>query len=569
MAAKNNLDESHIDKTSFAWTGLCGICHPGGGAGEFDRDGMPYWDEINQEFGYEKLGKTMNQVMLDGDYALINTANGSHRMAPWDVTGHSEPDCLLCHRSERTISNGKNMNWIWRAASLRGQDGLVDDQNASVKAFASAPTAAQGWFSTLELASLPPGNPPLATRLQIDYDVGINDGSLVMGTGGNIMFSGAGMTEQPSDFACWGCHVTPELKKRGQVWFSEQHDVHFAAFNNRTDGDPANDISDNDSRACTTCHTGDMNHNFAKGNAFLGSVQNVTDFVGFRTCADCHDPASPTHDPNATPPTSPIHTTGTHLQVMSCDMCHIPSVGNPTQLVVDNSATGISIGYDSPAFLSADPLDPNDPDTSRWWPGLKWKQGSDGQTRLYPMKPLLSVWWGDWDQNGTPNDLSDDVVTPIILWRVRQATGGSPLGIVTDDNGDGKPEVNTRAEILAYINALEGNDSYGRQIAARPVLIKGDRIWFKDAGHASGVNDLDFHGTGLEAESSHPFSLSHNVLPPSMALGAGGDCSSCHRAFNGGAPTETFDRLILIDPFDENGQPVYKPMNDIIGILPF
>ena len=157
LAGKTNANASSMDKTSFWWTGLCGICHPGGGPTELDRDGEQYYDAKTGQFGYEKLGKTAAQVTLDGDYAEINTSTGDLRAAPWDTTGVAQADCLFCHRADRVINGGMNMNWIWRTATLRAKDKLVDSAAGSVPAYAAASTAGQGWFSDLQMASTPAG----------------------------------------------------------------------------------------------------------------------------------------------------------------------------------------------------------------------------------------------------------------------------------------------------------------------------------------------------------------------------------------------------------------------------
>ncbi|MGB2987638.1 MAG: hypothetical protein WBE26_17370, partial [Phycisphaerae bacterium] len=44
LAAKENANESEIDQTAFAWIRDCSSCHPGGGPGEFDRDGQLLYD---------------------------------------------------------------------------------------------------------------------------------------------------------------------------------------------------------------------------------------------------------------------------------------------------------------------------------------------------------------------------------------------------------------------------------------------------------------------------------------------------------------------------------------------
>ncbi len=58
MAALDNGSASEIDKTSFWWTGLCGICHPGGGPSEYDRDGDLYYDAVTDQMGYEARGES-------------------------------------------------------------------------------------------------------------------------------------------------------------------------------------------------------------------------------------------------------------------------------------------------------------------------------------------------------------------------------------------------------------------------------------------------------------------------------------------------------------------------------
>jgi hypothetical protein len=177
------------------------------------------------------------------------------------------------------------------------------------------------------------------------------------------------------------------------------------------------------------------------------------------------------------------------------------------------------------------------------------------------------MWWGDWDQKGTPSDLRDDVISPLALWRVRQVTKCKALAGVTDDNGDTKPEVNRLAEIAIYLRALKVNDSHGNPIAVRPVLIKGGRIYVEDPNRAEGVSWLAYEGTGIKVESSHPFALDHNVLPATQALGAEG-CHECHRSMNRNEPTRVFERLVLLDPFGLDGKPVYATVRSTTKLAP-
>ncbi|MHC4959043.1 MAG: hypothetical protein ACYTGN_11785, partial [Planctomycetota bacterium] len=433
MAAKTNESPSDIDKTTFWWVGLCGICHPGGGPGEYDRDGEMLWDPEAGAFGYQKLGKSADAVRLDGDYAEINSKTGDLRAAPWDKTGVAQADCMLCHRTDRVVNEGKNMNWVWRAATLRAKDTLVDSAGGPVQAYAAAATAGQGWFDAIALAAMPVGKPPMATTLQINYQKGLDNESLYADDEGRLYMSGFQIIDRPKDYACWGCHVKPEMKKRGRVWFDPETDVHYAAFNKLNDEDPANDIPAGESAACTICHPSGMDHNITKGNATLGSVHNDLDYKDFRTCRSCHERDKPYPGAPVLPDTIPH--SERHMAVMSCESCHVPYKTGDADLVVDNSVTGSTVSYKTSDFLSADPLDPGASDKSHWAPSFVRKQDEDGRYRLYPVKLLLSAWWGDWDVDA-------GVVRPIPLWRVRGITKGAALAGVTDDNGDGRPEVN-------------------------------------------------------------------------------------------------------------------------------
>jgi hypothetical protein len=560
LAGKDNNGPSEMDKTSFFWTGKCGACHPGGGPGEFDRDGELYYDVATGEFGYEKLGLTAGDVVHDGDYAFINTSNGALVPAAWDKTGVSEPDCFLCHRSDYVIENGTNQNALWRQATLRALATLVDDQSNTVPAFAAAATAGAGWHSNFVLASLPAGKPPQAATLQIDYAEGIANGDLKVNGKGALTLKGTKIIASPRDNACWGCHSVADTKKRGREWFDTDKDVHYGAFNPGLDS--------LESQACAACHPAGMEHDIAKGSEMVGSVRNDTDYLTIRTCRDCHLPGPDKH-PKAPLPTSQLHDIGNHLDVMSCELCHIPYKEAPAQLVVDNTVTGTSVGYNTDAFLSSDPLDPNAALDDRWYPGFVWKVDQDAAVRIFPTKLLASAWWGDWDDNGTPSNYADDVIQPVILWRVRGITGNAPLPGTVDDTGDGIAEVNTEAEILAYITAMKGNDTHGVPVANRPVLVKGEKVWYEDSGQPSGVNHFDLHGTGIKAETMAPFGINHNVRTSMNALGAMGSCNACHRGLNGGLPTPVMDRKVLVDPFGTDGLPVYSTPREMLGINPF
>lgn len=100
-----------------------------------------------------------------------------------------------------------------------------------------------------------------------------------------------------------------------------------------------------------------------------------------------------------------------------------------------------------------------------------------------------------------------------------------------------------------YYDDITGK--FGYPISDNPALIKGGKI-YKLAGNW--VTHYEDH----QAET-HGFSLTHNVRPASEAIGAKG-CDECHSK-----GSNFFYRKVLIDPYDEDGKPVYQPTWKLMG----
>ena len=599
LAAKENTRASDMDQTTFAWVRDCSGCHPGGGPGELDRDNKLHYNETTGQFGYELLGKTPEQVALDGDYSVINYSTGAASLAPWDVTGLSGPDCLKCHRTQRTVVSGNDMNVLWRRSTLAAGSTLVDNLGDPVPAFAAAGTAGQGWFSNRTAAvaaaeELPPwahstadalfmadpvagrGGTAAAPILQIDYNVGVTDGSLMVQEGGGVALTPYSLTWPPKDYACWGCH--PYGTIAGTVWF-DARDIHYRKFNRLNDASLTNDIGPSQSRVCVVCHPGQVDHDIAKGNSPQLHYRDPLDWKGFRTCRNCHLTQLPNGDPNPLKhPEAPdvpgddlVHITSPRmLEVLSCQACHIPYALASSVLFRDITVPG-SVGMTT-RYYSADPLDPSNPDKSRWYPPLIKKMDSDGVERLFPANIWITIYFGNWDQNGTPDDLTDDVISPIPTWRVAQVVGPTPLAILTDDDGDGRKEINRPEEILAYFERLKGNDLNGVQVSANPVLVRGKRVWYADPGAETGVNSFEHVGAGIAMDAWYPYlwSMDHNVLAKTESWGSDPipdeGCRDCHRPDTLDSPV--FDRLILVDPLGPDGQTAYEKVRTMTGLNP-
>jgi hypothetical protein len=355
------------------------------------------------------------------------------------------------------------------------------------------------------------------------------------------------------------------------VWFDER-DIHYRKFTRTQDEDPHNDIPAEKATVCVQCHPGLLDHNAAKGNSFQLQYRNELDWVDFRSCRDCHMEDSPVAHPDApeVPGSVVVHLTGDMMNVLSCQTCHIPYALTESALFKDITIPG-SVGLTSD-YLSADPLNPSAPDRSRWYPALRWKEDSDGVERLFPCNVWINIYFGEWDQKDTPGDLSDDIIAPITTWRFTSVVGPEPLPIVEDDDGDGRLEINTPEEILAYFDVLRGTDPNGVQVAANPVLVRGHRVWYEDPGAPGGVSSFEHEGTGIPM-TSYPYiwGMHHNVLAQEESWGAyvtnpAEGCLDCHRPLT--LDTPVFDRLILIDPNDPDEGALYETVRERVGLNP-
>ena len=483
LAKKVNPSPSEIDKSSFAFVQICGACHPGGGWSEYDRKGHLYYDEESKKFGYEDSGES---PLLDGDYTPYPDGNADDR-APWDQSGVSEADCFFCHL--------KGYLWKEREATLRG------------KFFKYGPTVGAGW-ADIKLSHDESGNSK-ADEVTADY------AKKEVADFENLNVQ---IVRSPPDENCWSCHAIADGKRRGRQWNSET-DVHKAK-----------------GLQCLSCHPGNKDHNFAKGNTIQQTVRSDLNHTMY-SCEDCHYKGKSTNAPKYKHPFSPRH-----LKIIACQTCHIPFLTASADLVYDFSSSGRALVHETFKFLSSDPLDPKRTApgmaTNTWYPALtKWKR------KIVPAKSLLVMYWGDLDP-------STNVVKPISLWKIR---GLKKPPLLKDDNGDGAPEVNSLVEIKAFLKALKEKDKFENPVANHPVLMKGGFLYQLDK---KGEVEKIKH----EQAEVLDFPLSHNVVSGLDVMGARG-CKECHSK-----KSSFFLRKVLIDPWDEKGKPVYIENWERLGI---
>ena len=212
LSRKTNQVLSEMDKSSFFFVQNCGACHPGGGFGEYDRRGNLYYNEETGKSGMEASGE---QVLRDGDYTAFSQGKANYG-APWEKSGLSEADCLLCHL--------KGYRWKERGAGLRG------------RLFKYGPSLGAGW------ADIKPGDEDAkhseAAEIIVDYT------KKEVADFENLHLQ---IVRRPSDENCWSCHATDRWHERFRPRVLET-DIHKAK-----------------GLQCVSCHPSDKEHNFAKG----------------------------------------------------------------------------------------------------------------------------------------------------------------------------------------------------------------------------------------------------------------------------------------------------------------
>jgi len=489
LARKINPNPSEIDKSSFFFVQNCGICHPGGGWGEYDRKGNLYYDEESKKFGYEISG---DDPRFDGDYTPFSMGNEKYE-SPWNLSGVSEADCLICHL--------KGYQWKERGATLRG------------KFFKHGPAVGAGW-ATMNLSQDGSGEMK-ADAVEVDYM------KKEVADFENLDLQ---IVRRPPDENCRFCHTASDGRKRGSQW-SPETDIHQAK-----------------GLDCLSCHPGNKEHNFAKGDSLQGTVRDDLDHT-MNSCEDCHYRRKDKRAPRYRHPFSPRH-----MKRIACQTCHIPFQTGSEDLVYDHS-TGETKIFETQKFLSDDPLNPRKPTPvppSVWYPAFR-----DVKGKIVPVKPLSVIYWGDLDEK-------NNVVKPIFLWKIRDLKK-PPLG---DEDGDGTPEINTPEEMKAFLRALKGKDRFGNPVAQHPVLMKGGFLYQLDRrGEVEKIkHEQAPHRNGAGQAEPVDFSLSHNVVSGPNVIGARG-CQDCHSR-----KSSFFLRKVLIDPYDEKGNPVYMEAWERMGI---
>jgi hypothetical protein len=182
--------------------------------------------------------------------------------------------------------------------------------------------------------------------------------------------------------------------------------------------------------------------------------------------------------------------------------------------------------------------------------------------KIYPANRVHSAWPGivEEGKTGLNQPFMKDV---FMMWKTHNEDPLKypDLSKITDDNGDGVPEVNRPGEIDAVINSVRqyltdtGFDLTGKKV----VWVSNDRLYY--SGNKG--EKLEKHDYEASPYAS-VYKYSHDVAPAKAALGAKG-CTECHHS---GSPF--FNGRVLDKPFGGNdGRPLWVQSSAVLGISPF
>ncbi|MCF8296032.1 MAG: hypothetical protein K9J13_00685 [Saprospiraceae bacterium] len=507
LSTKENTNEKLIDLTSYTFVNKCGVCHPGGGSLEYDRNGLRY-------------DKVMSDTKFGFSDGAINKFDGDYYKAKWMASGVIEADCYICHlpqyNNNERIKQINNFNYKYAALAGSGL-GTVKGSVAENK------------------------------TVEVSYNV--------------EMFNPDGtlepiITREPQNQACLWCHAKPGYKKRGAD-FNPKKDVHLNAGIKCVDchqvGSMAGDKRINKKEM----------HQFAKGDDPGGMVRNDLDNT-MRTCNDCHDNSlfgAPLAKHNWLP--------DLHLDKIACQTCHIPErhvksahyvasdVFNPgTKIPSKGKHLWTFYGPDMKYWNHYGDLEmmgyDNKP-TFTFKPELAKYKG-----KIYPVNRVHTSWVGILTQGeeGLMQPKMGDVYKMWLAFK-KDNTQYPELAKITDDNNDNVIEVNRSEEIDALIaatsNMLNKIDypMKGKQV----VWVMNNRVY------KSGV---DFYEIPMENWEASPYGnmhkYNHDIMPAKGAIGSK-SCTECHST-----KSDVFYANVLQYPVGSDGEAVYQPQYKVLGM---
>jgi formate dehydrogenase gamma subunit len=533
----------------FSTRRTCGLCHD---YNEITK-GFHFqmgWDVVSDDYGAEE-GRPWS--LSDGfmgrwyPYAFrqlakkVNSSPDEIDLTVYDFVGFSspgrgEPPCGACHPGGGGLEYDRDGNRY--DEHLAADPGLVDsldgdyygsnwDESGVVEADCLL-CHLEGYNFSSRVRQLTNGNYRWA--VVAGSAIGSVQGAVRRGETPTVtyetrLFNANGtitldMSWPPPDDNCVNCHGRSDVKKRGFSW----NDL----FNT--------DIHNQQGISCTACHPAGLDHQIAKGYEPAFAAAPELDGT-MQDCEECHRSGSfgaPLPDHETIRPG--------HLERIACESCHIPQLGRAAVLGHE-AETGQLVFHVRPA-------DAEEPGDRGIWKPDYIRRADDV---IYPINHVLAVWWGNRDADG--------LIYPLFL-REHRAGFRAVDDELTDDDGDGRVEINSDEEIAAGLRAfattLEGNERFDQ---VQPVFIKSETAY--ELAPDGSLQTSSLEGTPLEGASYVDFSINHNTAPTRMALGANG-CGDCHVE---GA--HIFHGRRTVELRGSDGAPVTVSNGSLFGCSPF
>jgi len=554
LAKKNNSsEEAFADYGSAGWVKSCANCHTGGGWAETDRDGIRY-DEKN----------IADIKPLDGDYYdRVTGHDGTSNvvMHDWKKSGVVEADCMLCHAkfTDLQVADDSLIDMGNRGAGrfVRNQRSAFtkaghfrETGSAIIEAMKNKDGVNMLTFSRSEQTVMQHGHETTAIALDLDENEKpiLKWNAAAFDTEQRVVIP---MLRFPDNDNCMACHTTSGgrrgfygfgddalmtaeeaaevgMESTGVIVDDYKDDVHKGKTFTDDNGEAR--VIDN----CNACHAKqyykplgapidlDANHDFPKGNSDM-DLRNDLDYApNAMSCEYCHETAVNKVVPSGHDGMLDAHRelwkgsgdmagytadsltkiTQTHLDVVSCQACHIT---NKRESVED-------------AML------------------YRYRQAEDGTQKIVPYKPRYRYYW------------KDKVTGDVLAKGERNAIlekGGNET--------DGYYGIIRNMETGAELGRVEGNEGRHGFSYSDPDNYEGyvaTKQAYDSLLRKKGYTNPD---TAMVWTESNEYIISHNTRPSPESV----ECGECHAKKQSGS----FSSLLSTDGIF--GSELKKPVTSL------
>ncbi len=549
LSKKSNANAAEFkDRGAAGFIKDCAGCHAGGGFGEKDRNGIRYDQKVESQIkpldgDYFERKSNVANVGHDPEF--------KNQLVRWDwkKTGVVENDCMMCHADFSALKKfpasgaGLGLNDLSdksdsavefykraRSSILIGNDFFRESTSPIWEFYNLKPEDPEGLQLMHMVRNFKEGKEGDARG----YTFALGENGKPIMNWNPAAFDENGkahipMLRFPGNDNCMLCHRTSN-SRRGFYGFG---DAAVASFDD--DGVIEEDYQDDvhkgksftddngEVRAienCNTCHSRNYkkptfsnadlsaDHNFLKGNSDM-DVRNDLDYApNAKSCELCHDKMANNVVPSGQANMQDAHRelwkangdmagyeksqldsiTKTHLDVVSCQACHITgkqNKGKPIQTL------------------------------------YRYRQAEDGTSKIFPYNPKIRYYWKDKNSDYVLTRLDNDSV-----FAVKKNEVGEEYAVIVDTQGNE----------LAQVSFKQGRHgpSYGapESYEAFVALKKA----YDSVLASKGIANSNVQQVWLE---SNMYIMSHNVRPSSSSV----PCADCHTRKQSGA----FSSLISAD----------------------